>query len=103
MLTLVLTGGQTAGLFIAVALWGFGYGGAIPAVQTWAAKAAPEHLEHVGGLTVVTFQISIALGTVISGLLVDGIAPTAPLIVGAIVAVVGGVLLTSLRLRPATS
>nr|WP_246367372.1 MFS transporter [Microbacterium marinum] len=92
-----------AGLFVAVALSGFGYGGATPAAQTWAAKAAPDHLEQVGGLAVVTFQSGIALGAIVGGLLVDGIAPTAPLVVGAIVAVIGGILLTSLRLRPATS
>ncbi|MBU2667955.1 MFS transporter [Actinoplanes bogorensis] len=99
MLAMVVLGGSTIGLFAAAALWGFGFGGVPTTTQTWGARADPERLEQVGGLTVAVFQIAIALGAVVGGLLVDGAGATAALITGSIGAVSGGILLAAAR-RP---
>ncbi|WP_305786641.1 MFS transporter [Symbioplanes lichenis] len=93
MLAMVVIGGWTAGLFLAAALWGFGFGGVPTTAQTWGARTEPARLEQMGGLTVTVFQIAIALGAVGGGLLVDGVAPAAPLVAGSIAAIAGGALL----------
>ncbi|MET7947854.1 MFS transporter [Micromonospora sp. NPDC005324] len=99
MLALVATGGSTVGLFVAAALWGFGFGGVPTTAQTWGVRAEPARLEQVGGLMVTVFQLAIALGAIGGGLLVDGVRASAPLIAGGIVAISGGVLLAGARPR----
>ena len=99
MLVMLATGGSTIGLFLAAALWGFGFGGVPTSVLSWGARTEPTRLEQIGGLIVTVCNIAIATGAVIGGVLVDTVALTAPLIVGGIVAIVGGVLLASLRTR----
>jgi predicted MFS family arabinose efflux permease len=100
MVAMAVTGSTRVGLFVAAALWGFGFGGVPTTAQTWAARTDPQHLEQLGGVTVTVFQIAIALAAVGGGLLVDHIGATAPLIVGSIAAIVGGLLLVT-ALRPA--
>ncbi|WP_354567431.1 MFS transporter [Glaciihabitans sp. UYNi722] len=85
--------------FVAVALWGVGFGGVPTIVQTWVARAEPDRLESAGGLVVSTFQIAIALGAVVGGLLVDGAGVTVALVSGGVSAVVGGMLLSAARRR----
>ncbi|MEV4351051.1 MFS transporter [Actinoplanes sp. NPDC049596] len=101
MLAMVLTGGTRAGLFIAAALWGFGFGGVPTTAQTWAGRTDPEHLEQLGGVTVTVFQIAIALAAIGGGLLVDHIGATAPLVAGCIAAIAGGLLLATAVRSPA--
>lgn len=99
MLVMLLTGSTTVGLFIAGALWGFGFGGIPTTALSWGARVEPKRLEQIGGVIVTMANLAVAVGAVIGGVLVDGAAPTAPLVAGGIAAVVGGVLLTSLRQR----
>ncbi|MDG4840781.1 MFS transporter [Micromonospora sp. WMMD967] len=95
MLAMITTGSTTAGLFVAAALWGFGFGGFPTTNQTWGARTEPERLEQVGGLIITVLQIAIALGAVGGGLLVDGVSASAPLLAGGIAAIAGGVLLAN--------
>ncbi|RDD84366.1 MFS transporter [Streptomyces parvulus] len=98
-LIMVMTGDTTAGMYITAAMWGFGFGG-VPAIsQTWGARAEPGRLEQVGGLIVTVFQIAIAAGAVVGGVLVDSVAASGPLVVGGVTTIVGGVLLTGLIRR----
>ncbi|WP_250008248.1 MFS transporter [Actinoplanes sp. M2I2] len=99
MLGIVLTAGSTTGLFVAVALWGFGFGGFPTTAQTWGARTEPARLEQVGGLMVTVFQIAIAAGAVGGGLLVDHVTASAPLIAGGLAAIAGGALLAVRRRR----
>ncbi|WP_306368685.1 MFS transporter [Nocardiopsis sp. CC223A] len=99
MVAMAATGASPAGLFAAAALWGFGFGGVPTTAQTWAARTEPTRLEQVGGLMSTVFQIAIASGAVVGGLLVDGVAAAAPLVAGGTAAVLGGVLLAALRQR----
>lgn len=83
----------------AVVLWGFAFGGVPTLVQTWAARVEPERMEAAGGLVVAAFQLAIALGAAAGGLLVDGAGVKEALVAGGIVAVLGGVLLSTARRR----
>ncbi|KKB12741.1 ABC transporter permease [Devosia geojensis] len=52
-------------------IWGFAFGAGPIVLQTGVARAAPDDLEGAGSLIVVLFQVSIATGAVVGGLLVD--------------------------------
>lgn len=99
MAAMVVTGASPAGLFAAAALWGLGFGGVPTTAQTWAARTEPTRLEQVGGLMSTVFQIAIASGAVVGGLLVDGVAAAAPLLAGGAATVLGGLLLAGPRQR----
>ncbi|MCS5713553.1 MFS transporter [Herbiconiux sp. CPCC 205716] len=71
MITFAIAGGTAAGLITAVAVWGLGFGAVPTTLTTWMARAEPSRLESVGGLQSATFQVAIALGAVIGGLLVS--------------------------------
>jgi len=97
MLLMLINGSSIAGLFIAAALWGFGFGGVPTAVMTWGARTEPARLEQIGGLIVTVCNIAIALGAIVGGMLVDSISASTPLLVGALAAVVGAAVLSSSR------
>ena len=61
---------------IGVALWGFAFGFIPVGVQTWIVCAAPDQPEGASGLIVAAFQIAIASGAILGGLIVDGLGPT---------------------------
>ncbi|MFB2583048.1 MFS transporter [Herbiconiux sp. P15] len=102
MITFALAGTTTAGIVTAVAVWGFGFGAVPTTLTTWMARAEPGRLESVGGLQSATFQLAIALGAIVGGLLVDGIGVQTALLVGGASAVAGALLLVTLNPRPAT-
>ena len=56
---------------IAVATWGFAFAAFPIGIQTWTTQSAPDHAESAGALLLTTFQIAIATGAVVGGLLVD--------------------------------
>jgi DHA1 family purine ribonucleoside efflux pump-like MFS transporter len=61
---------------IGVAFWGFAFGFIPVGVQTWIVRAAPDQPEGASGLIVAAFQIAIASGAVLGGLIVDSLGPT---------------------------
>jgi DHA1 family purine ribonucleoside efflux pump-like MFS transporter len=61
---------------VGVAFWGFAFGAIPVGVQTWIVQAAPDQPEGASGLIVAAFQIAIASGAVLGGLLVDSLGPT---------------------------
>jgi DHA1 family purine ribonucleoside efflux pump-like MFS transporter len=99
MLVMLSLGGTTAGLFIAAGLWGLGFGGVPTTVLSWGARIEPLRLEQIGGLIVTVCNIAVATGAITGGVLVDGVAPAAPLLVGGIAAMAGGVVLATVRRR----
>ena len=78
MLLMLHTGGSTTGLFVAAALWGFGFGGVPPSVLSWGARTAPARLEQIGGPIVTVCNTAIAVGAGFGGVLVDGVGATSP-------------------------
>ncbi|MBT2498555.1 MFS transporter [Agromyces sp. ISL-38] len=99
MFVMLATGGSIVGLFIAAALWGFGFGGVPTAVLTWGAKIEPTRLEQIGGLIITVCNIAVAVGAIVGGILVDEASAAAPLIIGGIAALIGAAILVSLRQR----
>ncbi|MBA2676763.1 MFS transporter [Ramlibacter sp.] len=66
-----------------IAFWGFAFGAVPIALQTWMTKVAPDHLESVGGVFVATFQVSITLGSIGGGLLLDHAGAYSPMLLAA--------------------
>ena len=99
MSVMFATGDSLAGLFIAAALWGFGFGGVPTTALSWGGRVEPARLEQIGGLIVTVCNVAVAVGAGLGGALVDGVAPVMPLLVGSAAAAVGALLLTSLRDR----
>ncbi|WP_174536064.1 MFS transporter [Micromonospora chalcea] len=83
-------------LVLAVALWGFGFGGVPTTVLTWGAHTEPDRIEQVSGVIVSVCNLAIATGAAAGGVLVDRQSATAPLFAGATAVIAGGLLLTSL-------
>jgi DHA1 family purine ribonucleoside efflux pump-like MFS transporter len=99
MAVFALGGGSAGSTIASVALWGLAFGGIPTLLQTWMARAEPERLESVGGLVVATFQVAIAVGAVVGGVLVDAVGVHTALVAGGIAGIAGGVLLSTLRRR----
>lgn len=72
MVLIPVLGTGRAGGAVLLVVWGLGYGGVSVSLQTWMLKAAPEANEAASSLFVMMFNLSIALGALIGGLVVDG-------------------------------
>jgi DHA1 family purine ribonucleoside efflux pump-like MFS transporter len=81
---------------IGVAFWGFAFGAIPVGVQTWIVQAAPDQPEGASGLIVAAFQIAIAGGAVLGGLLVDSLGPTGVIGYCGIATLLGGALVLTL-------
>ena len=68
---LLVLGASPISAAVAVTAWGFAFGAVPVGLQTWLVRAAPDQAESAGGLMVATFQVAIALGAIVGGLLVD--------------------------------
>jgi DHA1 family purine ribonucleoside efflux pump-like MFS transporter len=101
MIVFALSGAATIGVVVAAAVWGVGFGAVPTATITWMARAEPTRLESVGGLQAAAFQVAIALGAIVGGLLVDGIGVQTALLGGGAAALIGAVLLVSIEPRTA--
>jgi predicted MFS family arabinose efflux permease len=100
MISFAVLEGSTVLLFVAVTLWGAGFGALPTLIGTWLARAEPDKLESVGGLQTAVFQVAIALGAFIGGILVDGAGVQTALIVGGAAALVGSIVIVLVKPRP---
>ncbi|WP_084481545.1 MFS transporter [Nocardia grenadensis] len=73
LLALPLVGTSPISAAVVLVLWGFSYGGVSVCSQIWAVQAAPERREAVTGLFVGAFTGSIALGSFLGGVILDGV------------------------------
>ncbi|MCK0089673.1 MFS transporter [Rhodococcus sp. F64268] len=67
-----------------LALWGLGYGAVPVTLQTWMFRSAPDAVEAASSLFVSAFNLSIAAGALIGGLVVDALSPTSVLWIGGV-------------------
>ncbi|WP_205471822.1 MFS transporter [Nocardioides sp. SYSU D00038] len=84
-----------AAVLVAVAAWGAAFGGVPTLAQTWVARVEPDRLESASGLVVMMFQLAIAVGAAVGGLMVETVGIRTSLVVGGVAAAVGGVLISS--------
>lgn len=96
MFVMHATDGSTLALFVAAAVWGFGFGGMPTTLLNWGARTQPDRVEQVSGVVVTVCNLAIAVGAAVGGALVDGISATSPLLVGGTATVLGGLLFTVL-------
>jgi DHA1 family purine ribonucleoside efflux pump-like MFS transporter len=88
---------------IGVALWGFAFGFIPVGVQTWIVQAAPDQPEGASGLIVAAFQIAIASGAVLGGLLVDHLGPTGVIAYCGLMTLLGAALVAAFGRRAAAA
>jgi predicted MFS family arabinose efflux permease len=78
-----LAGVTSAGGAALLILWGLAFGGVPVGVQMLILKGAPDQAEAATALNTVVFNLAIALGALLGGLVVDGVSLTAVLWFGA--------------------
>jgi predicted MFS family arabinose efflux permease len=84
-----------------LAVWGLAYGAMPVALQVWMAKAATDVPEGGMALFVGNFQISIALGSLAGGLIIDMSGIAGAMYFGAGIAALSALLLAALGKKPA--
>lgn len=67
----LLMGQTAAGGVILLIVWGLSCGGVSVGLQTWMIKAAPQAVEAAASLWVAVFNLSIGLGALVGGVIVD--------------------------------
>jgi DHA1 family purine ribonucleoside efflux pump-like MFS transporter len=94
-IVLALYGASPTVALLATAVWGFAFGGFPVSVSIWNARAAPDLAESTGALLSSSFQVAIASGAIIGGVLIDGIGPRGVIVYASIAVVLGaGIMLT---------
>jgi predicted MFS family arabinose efflux permease len=69
----LLLGRTTVGGATLLIVWGLAYGGVSVGLQTWMIKAAPQAVEAASSLWVAVFNLSIGLGALVGGVVVDAL------------------------------
>jgi predicted MFS family arabinose efflux permease len=92
-LALILFGKQADVALPAIALWGFAFGAFPVSISIWNARAATDHAESAGALLSMTFQVAIAAGAILGGLLIDSFSTLAVIIYAAVAAGAGAALM----------
>lgn len=88
-LALLALGESAAVTFAALALWGFAFGGFPVAISIWNARAAPDYAESAGALLTSMFQIAIATGAVLGGVVIEGLGVSGVLVYSALATLLG--------------
>jgi predicted MFS family arabinose efflux permease len=88
MAAAILAGASTAAV-IMVMLWGFAFGAVPVCVQVWMFTSSPKLYEAGSALMVSAFQIALAAGAAIGGLLVDSSGIGAAFLAAGVVCVAG--------------
>jgi predicted MFS family arabinose efflux permease len=68
-------------------------------VQTWIVQAAPDQPEGASGLIVAAFQVAIAGGAILGGLLVDNLGPIGAVAFCGVATLAGALLVSALGRR----
>ncbi len=82
-----------------VLLWGAGFGAVPVAAQTWMAQTMPANIEGGLALFVSALQGSLAAGSAVGGVLFNAYGTTGPLVLTAVVAACGSLVLVSRTAR----
>ncbi|MEO3789296.1 MFS transporter [Nonomuraea sp. B10E15] len=85
-----LVGATPAGGLVLLVVWGLAFGGVPVGVQSWIFKAAPEAAEAATALNTSMFNLAIAVGAAVGGVIVSMTGTTGVLWIGAALGVVAG-------------
>ncbi|WP_307796603.1 MFS transporter [Actinomadura barringtoniae] len=69
----LLLGRSTIGGTALLIVWGLAFGGVSVSLQTWMIKTAPRAVEAASALWVAVFNLSIGLGALVGGIIVDSL------------------------------
>ncbi|WJH38297.1 MFS transporter (plasmid) [Aliirhizobium terrae] len=94
---LTLLGAVAGVAFTATALWGFAFGSFPVAISIWNARAAPDHAESAGALLASIFQVAIATGSGLGGLIIDGFGSTGVTLYAASAALIGAMVILGFK------
>ncbi|MER7461901.1 MFS transporter [Streptomyces sp. NPDC097981] len=97
MLLFPLVGRSQAGGIALLVLWGLAFGGVSVSLQTWMLKSAPDAMEAASALWVSVFNLAIALGALVGGLVVDQVELITVAWLGGVVVLLTALTLPSLR------
>ncbi|WP_242907177.1 MFS transporter [Actinomadura terrae] len=95
-LYLLLGGGPVGGAVLLIA-WGLAFGGVSVGLQTWMIRSAPRAVEAASALWVAVFNLSIGLGALTGGVIVDSLALQAVLWLGGACALAAALAIWSAR------
>jgi predicted MFS family arabinose efflux permease len=82
-------------------VWGVAFGGASVGLQTWMIKSAPRAVEAASSLWVAVFNLSIGLGALVGGVIVDTLALQGVLWLGGACALLAALVIWSARTNDA--
>lgn len=74
----------------------FAFGGIPVSASIWNARAAPDLAESAGALLASSFQVAIASGAFIGGILIDDIGPRGVIVYACTAVVIGAVMMLTL-------
>lgn len=94
--TLILFGSQANVALVALALWGFAFGAFPVSISIWNARAATDHAESAGALLSSTFQVAIAAGAILGGLIIDGFGSRGVIVYAALATLSGAAMMFTL-------
>jgi predicted MFS family arabinose efflux permease len=97
ILLLPLAREHLAGVTLLLIAWGLAFGAMPISLNLWVFKAAPEALEGGAALMISTFQVFIALGSVLGGRVVDAFGTSAVMWSGGAAVMAGLVFVTLSR------
>ncbi|MFE6307648.1 MFS transporter [Nocardiopsis sp. NPDC057823] len=97
MLLYLLLGRGPGGGAALLIVWGLAFGGVSVGLQTWMIKAAPKAVEAASALWVSVFNLSIGLGALVGGVVVDSFALQGVLWLGAACVLVAALVVWSAR------
>jgi len=101
IMLLPATGMNVASTSALILCWGLAFGAAPIVLQLWVFKAAPEAMEGGAALLTSTFQVFIALGSVLGGQVVDHLGTSAVMWSGGGVAALAIFIVLTSRHQPA--
>ncbi|MFF8958732.1 MFS transporter [Streptomyces sp. NPDC014894] len=93
----LLLGQTTVGGIVLLVAWGLAYGGVSVGLQTWMIKSAPQAVEAASSLWVAVFNLSIGLGALVGGLIVDTLTLQSVLWLGGVCALLAALAIWTAR------
>ncbi|MEV6159132.1 MFS transporter [Nonomuraea sp. NPDC052129] len=92
-----IAGLTAAGGVTLLVVWGLVYGGVSTSLQTWMIKSAPQAVEEASALWVAVFNLSIGLGALAGGTIVDALPLQGILWLAGVLVLVAGLAVWSAR------